>query len=44
MYAKASRPGSGASADGAPPHGDGPTGKPGGRDDVVDADFEEVKE
>jgi molecular chaperone DnaK len=45
MYAKAARPGSGTGADGAPPHGDGPAGgKPGGRDDVVDADFEEVKE
>jgi len=46
MYAKAARAGGGATTDGAPPpHGDGPaSGKPGGRDDVVDADFEEVKE
>jgi len=47
MYAKASQAkgDAGASGDGGPRGGDGPTGgKPGGRDDVVDADFEEVKE
>jgi molecular chaperone DnaK len=46
MYAKAARSGGGPSSDGAPGPGDGAGagGKPGGRDDVVDADFEEVKE
>jgi len=46
MYAKAARSGGGASTDGAAGHDPGAAagGKPGGRDDVVDADFEEVKE
>jgi molecular chaperone DnaK len=47
MYAKAARPGGGDAGDGAAggDHGAAPGGKPGGgRDDVVDADFEEVKE
>jgi molecular chaperone DnaK len=47
MYAKAARSGGGdAGGDGAGP-GAGPSGagaQPGGREDVVDADFEEVKE
>jgi molecular chaperone DnaK len=44
MYAKAASAGGAAAGDGAPPGGNGgPGGKPGG-DDVVDADFEEVKE
>jgi molecular chaperone DnaK len=47
MYAKAARSGAGdAPRDdgGPPPGGDGAAGGSGGRDDVVDADFEEVKE
>jgi len=46
MYAKAARSGGGSAGDGAagPSDGAGADGKPGGRDDVVDADFEEVKE
>jgi len=46
MYAKASR-GAGQPGDAGAAAGDGngsTSGKPGGRDDVVDADFEEVKE
>jgi molecular chaperone DnaK len=46
MYAKAARSGGGSAGDGAagPGDGAGAGGKPGGHDDVVDADFEEVKE
>jgi len=45
MYAKASSAGGAAAGDGAAPGGGGAAGgKPGGHDDVVDADFEEVKE
>ena len=45
MYAKAARPGAGAPGDGGAGADNGSTTeKPGGRDDVVDADFEEVKE
>ena len=48
MYAKAARPGAGGTDAVRPPagdHGAAPGGKPDGdRDDVVDADFEEVKE
>jgi len=47
MYSKAARPGGEArpGGDGAGGAGNGSaTGKPGGADDVVDADFEEVKE
>ncbi len=47
MYAKAARPGAGPTGDGAAGGGDGRPGgaQPGGgRDDVVDADFEEIKE
>jgi molecular chaperone DnaK len=46
MYAKAARPGAGADDGGTGPRPDaGAQGQPGGgRDDVVDADFEEVKE
>jgi molecular chaperone DnaK len=46
MYAKASQAGAApGGGDGAAPGGNGsPGGKAGGRDDVVDADFEEVKE
>ncbi len=45
MYAKAARAGAGggAASDGGTGAGQA-TGKPGGRDDVVDADFEEVTE
>ncbi len=49
MYAKAARSGGGEAGAGPGAQqggpGDGQTGgRPGGRDDVVDADFEEVKE
>jgi molecular chaperone DnaK len=48
MYAKAARSGGGDAPHGdgspPPPGGDGAAGGKGGRDDVVDADFEEVKE
>jgi molecular chaperone DnaK len=47
MYAKAAKAGGGAAGDSAQDGGNGSAGgdKPGGgRDDVVDADFEEVKE
>jgi molecular chaperone DnaK len=50
MYSKAARAGGeapgGQASDGGARGGNGPTGQPGagGRDDVVDADFEEVKE
>jgi molecular chaperone DnaK len=48
MYAKAARAGGAGAADGtsggAHPGGAEPGAKPGGREDVVDADFEEVKE
>jgi molecular chaperone DnaK len=46
MYAKAANRGGDAGGDAAG-DGGGPSGaggRPGGRDDVVDADFEEVKE
>src|SRR5215475_7536439 len=46
MYSKAAHAGGEApgGGDGGAHRGNGPTGQPGGRDDVVDADFEEVKE
>jgi molecular chaperone DnaK len=45
MYAKTARAAGAERADDGSPRGDGsPSGQPGGRDDVVDADFEEVKE
>jgi molecular chaperone DnaK len=43
MYAKAARPGAGTGDGAPPPGGAGAPGSEGGGDDVVDADFEEVK-